>query len=309
MNRRRRFHLRLAARTLVLGQRTLLMGVVNVTPDSFSDGGLYLDADAAAEHALALERAGADIIDIGGESTRPGSLPVSVDSELERVLPVIEKLRGRLKVPISIDTRRAPVAEAAARAGAEILNDTSALRDDSCLSKVAVQHRLAVVLMHRRGKPETMQRGPFARDAMKDVRMGLESALRRARDAGIGPGRIAIDPGIGFGKQFAQNFELLARLPELARLGYPIVAGPSRKSFIGHALGGAPAGERAWGTAAAVTAAVLGGAHIVRVHDVAEMAQVVKVADEMLNAVGVASYGQKSRGQPSSGPERRKMAR
>jgi dihydropteroate synthase len=285
MIRRRKFRLQLPARALDLGSRTFVMGVVNVTPDSFSDGGLFLDAGAAVEHALALERAGADIVDIGGESTRPGSLPVSVDSELERVLPVIEKLRGYLQVPISIDTRRAPVAEAAARAGAEILNDTSALRDDPRLAEVAAQRRLAVVLMHMRGKPETMQRGPFARDVIKDVRKGLESALRRARDAGIGRGRIAIDPGIGFGKKYAQNFELLARLPELARLGYPIVVGPSRKSFIGHALGGAPAGDRTWGTAAAVTAAVLGGAHIVRVHDVAEIAQVVKVADAILSAI------------------------
>jgi dihydropteroate synthase len=284
MSLRRKFRLRLPTRSLVLGERTLVMGVVNVTPDSFSDGGLYLAADTAVQHALDLERAGADIVDIGGESARPGSLPTPAEVELGRVLPVVEKLRGRLKVPISIDTRRAAVAEAAARAGAEILNDTSALRDDPRLAEVARQYRLAIVLMHMRGTPETMQRGPFARDVMKDVRAGLEAAVRRALDAGIVRSRIMIDPGIGFGKNFPQNFALLARLAELGRLGYPILVGPSRKGFIGHTLGGAPAQERMWGTAAAVTAAILGGAHVVRVHDVAEMAQVARVADKLLAA-------------------------
>lgn len=282
MSLRRKFRLRLPARTLALGERTLLMGVVNVTPDSFSDGGLYLTADSAVRHALELERAGADIVDIGGESTRPGSQPAPAELELGRVLPVIEKLRGRLRVPISIDTRRAPVADAAAGAGAEILNDTSGLRDDLGLAEVARRRRVAIVLMHMRGTPETMQREPFARDVMKDVLSGLDAAVRRALEAGIVRSRIMVDPGIGFGKSFPQNFELLARLSELARLGYPVVVGPSRKSFIGHALGGAPPGQRVWGTAAAVTAAIIGGAHIVRVHDVAEMEQVARIADELL---------------------------
>ena len=284
MSFRRRFRVRLPTRTLILGERTLVMGVVNVTSDSFSDGGLYLAAAAAAKHAIDLERAGADIIDIGGESTRPGSHPTPVETELGRVVPVLEKLRGRLKVPISIDTRRAPVAEAAAGTGAEILNDTSGLRDDPHLAAAARRHRLAVILMHRRGKPENMQRGPFTRDVMKDVRAGLHDSARCAIEAGILRSRIMLDPGIGFGKSFPQNFELLARLAELAELGYPIVVGPSRKGFIGDALGGAPAQKRAWGTAATVTAAILAGAHVVRVHDVAEMAQVARVADGILTA-------------------------
>ncbi|HVB33169.1 MAG TPA: dihydropteroate synthase [Patescibacteria group bacterium] len=282
MSLRPKFRLRLPARTLVLGEKTLVMGVVNVTPDSFSDGGLYLATDAAVRHAIEMERAGADIIDIGGESTRPGSLPTPIEVELERVLPVASELRRRLRIPISIDTRRAAVAEAAARAGAEILNDTSCLRDDPGLAEAARRCRLAVILMHMRGRPETMQRSPFARDVWKDVRSGLAAAARGALDAGIIRSRILLDPGLGFGKSFPQNFELLARLGELGRLGYPIVVGPSRKSFIGKALGGAPLLERTWGTAAAVTAAILGGAHIIRVHDVAEMAQVARVADELL---------------------------
>jgi dihydropteroate synthase len=286
MSRRHPFRLRLPKRALALGERTLLMGVVNVTPDSFSDGGLYLNTQAAVRHALELERAGADIIDIGGESTRPGSRPPPPEVELGRVLPVVEKLRGRLRVPISIDTRRALVADAAAGAGAEIVNDTSGLRDDPRLAEVARRRRLAIVLMHIRGTPETMQRRPFARDATADVLAGLKAATRRALNAGILRSRILLDPGIGFGKSFTQSFELLARLPDLARLGYPIVVGPSRKGFIGHALGNAPPSQRAWGTAAAVTAAVLGGAHIVRVHDVAEMAQVARVADELLRVSG-----------------------
>lgn len=295
MSLRHPFRLRLPKRALALGERTLLMGVVNVTPDSFSDGGLYLATRAAVRHALELERAGADIVDVGGESTRPGSRAVQPEVELGRVLPVIEKLRGRLRVPISIDTRRALVADAAAAAGAEIVNDTSGLRDDPRLAEVVRRRRLAIVLMHMRGKPETMQQGPFARDAMRDVMAGLKAAASRALDAGIIRSRILLDPGIGFGKSFAQSSQLLARLPDLARLGYPVVVGPSRKGFIGHALGNVPPDKRAWGTAAAVTAAVLGGAHIVRVHDVSEMAQVVRVADELLKASGRNSRAGKPR--------------
>jgi dihydropteroate synthase len=284
MTHRRKFHLRLPRRSLALGERTLVMGVLNVTPDSFSDGGLYLEAGAAAQRALEMESAGADIVDMGGESTRPGSLPVPVEMELDRVLPAIASLRGKIKIPISIDTRRAAVAEAAAAAGAEILNDTTGLRDDPRLAEVARKFRLAVILMHMRGRPSDMQRGPFARDVLKDVRSGFQAALRRARSAGIDRRRIALDPGIGFGKSFPQNFELLMRLSELGRLGYPLLVGPSRKAFIGDALGGAPAQQRVWGTAAAVTAAILGGAHLVRVHDVTEMAQVARVADRLLAA-------------------------
>jgi len=263
----------------VLGERTLVMGVLNVTPDSFSDGGRWLDADRAARHALHMQASGADLIDIGGESTRPGSDAVSAEEELARVLPVLKHLRGRLAIPISIDTQKAAVAAAAIAAGAQIVNDVSALRADPMLAAVVRRTSVPVILMHMRGRPKTMQKRPFARDVMSDVTRGLRQAAARARAAGIPRSHILLDPGIGFGKSTQQNCELLARLPELARLGYPLVVGASRKTFLGKLLDGAPEDRRIWGTAASVAAAVLGGAHIVRVHDVAEMVQVVRVAD------------------------------
>jgi len=279
VRKRRTFRLKLHSRTLVLGERTLLMGVLNVTPDSFSDGGRYRDAGAAVRRALEMEAEGADIIDIGGESTRPGSEPVSAETELARVLPVVEGLRGRLKIPISIDTQKARVAEAALAAGAEMVNDVSALRTDPALAEVVRRARVPLVLMHMRGRPKTMQLRPFARDVMADVTRGLREALGRARRAGIPRSRLILDPGIGFGKSVEQNCELLARLPELARLGCPLLVGTSRKAFLGALAGGGTEDRRIWGTAASVTATVLGGAHIVRVHDVAEMLRVVRVAD------------------------------
>jgi dihydropteroate synthase len=281
---RKKFWLRLPSRVLVLGERTLVMGVLNVTPDSFSDGGLHLDPAKAVARALETERAGADILDIGGESTRPGSAAISAADELARVLPVLEGLRGRLKIPISIDTCKARVAAEAIAAGAEVLNDVTALRADPGLAEVARRHRLPVVLMHMRGEPRTMQKGPFARHVVRDVAQGLHAAAARARKAGLAKSQIVLDPGIGFGKSYSQNFELLAHLPELARLGYPLLVGTSRKSFLGHALGGAPEDQRQWGTAATVTASILAGAHIVRVHDVAEMIQVARVTDAILAA-------------------------
>jgi dihydropteroate synthase len=284
MFHRRQFQLRLPARTLALGQRTLVMGVLNVTPDSFSDGGLFVNPDAAVAQALAMEAAGADIIDVGGESTRPGSLCVSAETELHRVLPVIEKLRGKIRIPISVDTSKSEVAEAAAVAGAEIVNDVTALRSDPRIAEVARRWKLALILMHMRGTPRTMQKTPFARDVLRDVAQGLRHAVTLARRARVAKSQIVLDPGIGFGKSFEQNCELLARLPELARLGYPLLVGTSRKSFIGKALEKselrAGAGmDRIWGTAATVAASILEGAHIVRVHDVAEMAQVARVSD------------------------------
>ena len=279
MPKRKTFRLKLRTRTLVLGERTLVMGVLNVTPDSFSDGGRYLDAGAAMGRALEMEAEGADIIDVGGESTRPGSEGVRAETELGRVLPVIEGLRGRLKIPITIDTRKAEVARAAIRAGAEMVNDVSALRDDAEMGEVVRRAGVPVVLMHMRGRPKTMQKKPFARDVMRDVTRGLREAMERARRAGIPRPRVILDPGIGFGKSTEQNCELLARLPELARLGCPLVVGTSRKTFIGKLLGGVEEEQRVWGTAATVAAAVLGGAQIVRVHDVREMAEVVRIAD------------------------------
>jgi dihydropteroate synthase len=287
MFRRRKFRLRLPSRALVLGERTLVMGVLNVTPDSFSDGGLFLDPEAAVARASAMEAAGADIIDIGGESTRPGSNGISADEELRRVLPVIERLRGKIGIPISVDTSKAQVAEAAAAAGAEIVNDVTALRNDPRIAEVARRRKLPLILMHMRGEPATMQKKPFARDVLRDVTQGLRQAVAIALRAGVAKPQMILDPGIGFGKSYEQNCELLARLPELARLGFPILVGTSRKSFIGGALKREwrtlPGNERIWGTAATVAASILQGAHIVRVHDVAEMAQVAQVSDAILS--------------------------
>jgi len=289
MFHRKRFRLRLPSRTLILGERTLIMGVLNVTPDSFSDGGAFLDSEAAIARALQIEQEGADILDIGGESTRPGAAPTSSEEERRRILPVIQVLRGKLRIPMSVDTRRAEVAEAAISAGAEILNDVSGLRTDPRLAEVARRARAPLILMHMRGTPRTMQRGPFARDVIRDVVTGLREAVARAKRGGLANTQLLLDPGIGFGKKYEQNFEILARLPEFARLGCPIVIGTSRKAFLGKALvasGGpsVPPGERLLGTAATVTASVLGGAHIVRVHDVAEMVRVVRVADHIVDA-------------------------
>ncbi|HVA95257.1 MAG TPA: dihydropteroate synthase [Candidatus Dormibacteraeota bacterium] len=289
MFHRKQFRLRLPSRTLLLGGRTLVMGVLNITPDSFSDGGAYLDSEAAVARALELERHGADLLDVGGESTRPGAVPISAEQELRRILPVIEVLRGKLRIPMSVDTQKAEVAERAVAAGAEILNDISALRMDPRLAEVARGARVPVILMHMRGTPRTMQRGPFARDVIRDVLAGLRDALARAARAGLAKSQILLDPGIGFGKKYEQNFEILARLPEFARFGCPLVVGTSRKAFLGKILAGKgkldmPPGERLLGTAATVTASILGGAHIVRVHDVAEMAGVARIADKILDS-------------------------
>ena len=286
---RKQFRLRLKSRTLFLGKRTLVMGVLNITPDSFSDGGRYLDSEAAIARALEMEHDGADLLDIGGESTRPGAAPISAEEELRRILHVIEVLRGKLRIPMSVDTQKAEVAEAAIAAGAEILNDVSALRSDPRLAEVARRARVPMILMHMRGIPRTMQRGPFARDVIADVMTGLRDAMARAERAGLSKSRILLDPGIGFGKKYEQNFEILTRLPEFVRLGCPIVIGTSRKAFLGKAMAkpgepALPSDQRLLGTAATVTASILGGAHIVRVHDVAEMVRVVRVADEVVNA-------------------------
>ena len=285
---RRKFKLRLPSKTLLLGERTLVVGVLNVTPDSFSDGGLFLNTDAAVARALEIERAGADILDIGGESTRPGSKGVSAKEELQRILPVLEKLRGKIQIPISVDTSKSEVAEAAAAAGAEILNDVTALRNDPRIAEVARRRKLPLILMHMRGEPRTMQKGPFAKDVIRDVLTGLRRAIALALRAGVAKTQIIIDPGIGFGKNYAQNLELLRRLPELSKLGYPLLVGTSRKSFIAHILRtqsqqSSEADDRIWGTAATVAASILQGAHIVRVHDVAKMVQVARVTDAILS--------------------------
>jgi dihydropteroate synthase len=287
MTRRKLFRIKLKSRTLVLGERTLVMGVLNVTPDSFSDGGKFLELGSAIEQAYAIERAGADLLDIGGESTRPGSAETPASEELDRILPVLEALRERLKIPISVDTRRASVAELALRAGAELLNDVSGLKNDPRIAEVAARYGVPLILMHMRGEPRTMQVGPFARDVIKDVLQGLRRSVAIARKAGVAKSQVILDPGIGFGKNFAQNYELLNKLPQLAKLGHPLLVGTSRKGFLGATLARdgspAPPEERIWGTAATVTASILNGAHIVRVHDVAEMFQVARVADCLLH--------------------------
>ena len=287
MVRRKLFRLKLPSRTLVLGKRTLIMGVLNVTPDSFSDGSKFYNEEHAIAHALRMERAGADLIDIGAESTRPGSEGISAEEEWKRLMPVLGGLRRLLKIPISIDTQKAEVAETALDAGAEIINDISGLKSDSRIAEVAARHRVPLILMHMRGEPRTMQKGSFARDAIKDILQGLRRSAAIARKSGVAKSQIVLDPGIGFGKSFAQNYEVLQRLPQVAKLGFPLLIGTSRKGFLGATLlrDGKPASpeERIWGTAATVTASILNGAHIVRVHDVEEMAQVARVADCVLD--------------------------
>jgi dihydropteroate synthase len=289
MLRRKRFRLTLPSRVLVLGERTLVMGVLNVTPDSFSDGGRYFSVKSAVEAALAMQRAGADILDIGAESTRPGSSGISAEEEVARLLPVLQALRGRLKIPVSADTRQASVADLAIGACAELLNDVSGLKHDPGLAEVAARHGVPLILMHMRGTPETMQKLPFAKDALRDVIGGLRQSLALARRAGVAKSQIILDPGIGFGKSYAQNYELIAKLPALAKLGYPLLVGTSRKGFLGATLARhgkpAPPGQRIWGTAATVTASILNGAHIVRVHDVGEMLQVARVCDALVSSL------------------------
>jgi len=263
------------------------MGVLNVTPDSFSDGNKFYTEEEAIAHALQMESAGGDLIDIGAESTRPGSEGISAEEELKRILPVLGGLRRLLNIPISIDTQKAEVAEAALEAGAQIINDVSGLRSDPRIAEVAASNHVPLILMHMRGDPRTMEKGPFARDVVKDVMQGLRKSVAIARKAGVAKSQIILDPGIGFGKSYAQNYELLQKLPQLAKLGYPLLVGTSRKGFLGATLARdgkpAPPEERLWGTAATVTASILNGAHIVRVHDVAEMVQVARVADCLLD--------------------------
>jgi dihydropteroate synthase len=285
---RKHFRLKFPSRTLVLGERTLVMGVLNVTPDSFSDGGKFFSLADAVEGALAMQRAGADILDIGAESTRPGSRGISAAEELGRLLPLLRALRGRLKIPISVDTQKSSVAEIVLGAGTEMLNDISGLNSDPRLGEVAARRGVPLVLMHMRGNPHTMQRLPFAKDVVRDVVAGLRRSVAKARRAGVRKSQIVLDPGIGFGKSFPQNYELLAELPALAKLGYPLVVGTSRKGFLGATLARngkpVPSGERIWGTAATVAGSIFNGAHIVRVHDVAEMAQVARVSDALVSA-------------------------
>jgi dihydropteroate synthase len=268
--------------TLRLGDRCLVMAILNVTPDSFADSSPHSDPAAAVERALAMESAGADLIDIGGESTRPGAEPVSADEELSRVLPVLRALQGRVRVPISIDTYKAAVARAAVAAGAAIVNDVSGLQRDPALGRAVAETGAALVLTHTRGRPDTMYAEAVYDDVVAEVTAELRDRMQCASDAGVPIDRLIVDPGLGFAKRPPHSYGVLARLPELAAaLERPMLVGPSRKSFMRDAAGDRPAQERDWGTAAAVTAAVLAGVHIVRVHAVAEMSQVVRVAEEI----------------------------
>jgi dihydropteroate synthase len=263
---------------MAFGERVWVMGILNVTPDSFSDGGKNFEAHAAIEAGLRLAADGADIIDIGGESTRPGAEPVPQQEELRRVLPVIEGILRHRRIPISVDTMKAGVAEAAVAAGAAMINDVSALRFDPRMGEVAARAGVPLVLMHMRGEPRTMQQGEIVyRDVVAEVAEFLAGAIERAAACGVSRQNIIIDPGIGFGKTVEHNLELIDRLGELRALGRPVLVGPSRKSFIGKILD-LPPGERLWGTAAAVAAAVLRGADIVRVHDAREMSEAARVA-------------------------------
>jgi dihydropteroate synthase len=268
--------------TLTLGERPLVMGILNVTPDSFAEAGPRLDPDASAALAEQLAAEGADIIDIGGESTRPGAVEVAEADELARVVPVLRKLAGRMRIPISVDTSKAAVARAALAEGAAIVNDVTALQGDPDLARVAADERAALVLMHMRGRPRTMYAEAQYGDVVAEVIEELRSRVDMAVASGVPRDRLIVDPGIGFAKQPAHSYGVLARLPELAAaLDLPVLVGPSRKSFMREALGGREALDRDWGTAASVAAAILAGAHIVRVHAVKEMVQVVRVSEEI----------------------------
>ena len=267
---------------LPLGKRVLLMGVLNVTPDSFSDGGRFLEPQKALEHALKMEGQGADLIDLGGESTRPGARPVSAREEIRRVIPVLGRLVKRLAIPVSVDTSKAVVAEAAIEVGASLINDVTALQDPA-MAGVIAHGNVPVILMHMRGIPRTMQKNPSYRRLIPEVLSELSKAIAKARAAGISRESILVDPGLGFGKRFEDNLILLKGLGRLKKLGVPIVVGPSRKSFIGQILE-APVEDRLFGTASAVALSVFCGADMVRVHDVKQMRQVVLVAEAVKSA-------------------------
>ncbi|HPR14883.1 MAG TPA: dihydropteroate synthase [Smithella sp.] len=277
----KRFVLKTSRRKITLGDRTRIMGILNVTPDSFSDGGTFLSAERAVEYGLQMEAEGADILDVGGESTRPGSAAVPVHVELKRVLPVIKALSRKIKIPLSIDTKKARVAREAVEAGAEIINDISALNGDRKMAGTAAETGAALVLMHMRGNPENMQKGNLAYDdLLGDITDYLSASIGKAIRAGVSKDAMVIDPGIGFGKTVADNYRIIRRLADLRTLGMPILVGPSRKSFIGNVTGDEPR-QRLEGTAATVSAAIMNGCHIVRVHDVAAMKKVAAVTDAM----------------------------
>ncbi|WP_413161131.1 dihydropteroate synthase [Capilliphycus salinus ALCB114379] len=265
------------------GKRTYIMGVLNVTPDSFSDGGQFNTLDAALTQAEKMLAAGVDIIDIGGQSTRPGSEQISLDEELNRVIPVVELLRSQpnelANIPLSIDTTRANVAQAAIEAGADLINDISGATFEPEILSVVAKLDVPIVLMHIRGTPKTMQQLTDYQDLIGEISQFFQERIQAAKTAGIDPKNIILDPGIGFAKTYEQNLEILRHLPKLKSLGFPLLVGPSRKSFIGHILNEKDPQKRVWGTAAACVAAIVGSGDILRVHDVKEMVDVCRVAD------------------------------
>ena len=278
----KRFHWKLKQREIVLGDRTLLMGILNVTPDSFSDGGVYTDPDRAFARAVELEEQGADIIDIGAESTRPGSQRISEAEELRRLIPVLKRLRGKLNVPISVDTYKSGVAEKALEHGAEIINDPSGLLLDAQISKVVNKYDAGLVINHMRGTPETWARLPPLKALMRSISIDIEASIHRSRQAGVQKQQLVIDPGLGFGKRREQNAEIIANLGVLQSFDLPILVGPSRKAFLRRDETEATE----FATAAAVTACVLHGAHIMRIHDVKAMKSVIDIADVIREARG-----------------------
>jgi dihydropteroate synthase len=283
---RKSFNLKLGDSNLFLGERTIVVGVLNITPDSFSDGGQNFSLTRAVERAIEMETEGADVIEIGGESTRPGATPVPVEQELERVLPVLQALQGRLKIPISVDTYKNQVARQALASGASIINDISALRFDEAIADTIAQTGAGLILMHMRGEPSTMQQIAPSENIFAEVCADMEKAMQKAVSRGVQQQQMVFDPGIGFGKTLEQNLAILNHLERFAELNLPIMIGASRKSFIGR-ITGRPADQRIFGTAASVATAILRGAHMVRVHDVREMVEVTRLTDAIVNTESV----------------------
>ena len=269
--------------TLKLGEKTIVVGVLNVTPDSFSDGGQHFDAARAIEHGLRMESDGADTVEVGGESTRPGAPDLSANEELARVSPVLKELGKRLRVPIAIDTYKSEVARAALDLGASIINDVSALRFDARIAEEAARSSALLVLMHMRGEPQTMQKIEPSLDIFGEIEADFNTSIREAESRGVRREKIILDPGIGFGKTLEQNLSILNHLHRFEKFGMPLMIGTSRKSFIGR-LTGRPESDRVFGTAASVALAISRGAHIVRVHDVKEMSEVARITDAILAA-------------------------
>ncbi len=269
--------------TLHLGTKTHVMGILNVTPDSFYEGTRYTTPENAVGHALKMVEEGADIIDIGGESTRPGAYPIPEAEEIKRVIPIIKIVSKQIRKPISIDTYKAKVAEKAIDAGASIINDIGGLLTDNKLARVAASRQVPVIIMHKKGSPRTMQKNPIRKDVLPEIMSFLKKSISVAIDAGMDEGKIILDPGIGFGKTVQQNLEILKRLREFKSMGFPILIGTSRKQFIGTILK-LSVQERLYGTLATLAVAVMKGAHIVRVHDVREAVQVVTMCDAIRNS-------------------------